>query len=129
MIRQIDRERQLAVSFVIPAWHDAKNLAILIPSLAQLSPAPEIIVVAVSGDAASEQIAAAHGARFTQFAAPSRGEQMNYGASLATGDVLVFQHADTEFSERHLDALQTALRDRAVMGGNQESGGGGEDRD
>ena len=118
MIGQIEGEGQgLAVSFVIPAWRDAKNLAVLIPRLAQLAPAPEIIVVAVSGDAASEQIAAAHGARFAHFAAPSRGEQMNHGASLATGDVLVFQHADTEFSELHLGALETALQDRAVVGG------------
>jgi rSAM/selenodomain-associated transferase 2 len=118
VIGRIEAEGQgLAVSFVIPAWRDAENLAVLIPRLAQLAPAPEIIVVAVSGDAASEQVAAAHGARFAHFAAPSRGEQMNYGASLATGDVLVFQHADTEFSELHLSALQTALRDRAVVGG------------
>jgi rSAM/selenodomain-associated transferase 2 len=107
----------LAVSFVIPTWHDAENLATLLPALARLSQAPEIIVVAVSGDAASEQIAAAHGARFAHFAAPSRGEQMNCGASIATGDVLVFQHADTEFSELHWDALETALQDRAVVGG------------
>ena len=119
MIRRIggEEEQGLAVSFVIPAWRDAKNLAVLIPNLAQLTPAPEIVVVAVSGDAASEQIAAAHGARFVHFATPSRGEQMNYGASLATGDVIVFLHADTEFSELHLGALETALQDRAVVGG------------
>ena len=118
MISRIEGTGQgLAVSFVIPAWRDAKNLAVLIPCLAQLRPAPEIIVVAVSGDPASEQIAAAHGACFAHFAAPSRGEQMNYGASLATGEVLVFQHADTEFSARHLNALETALRDDAVIGG------------
>jgi rSAM/selenodomain-associated transferase 2 len=118
VIKRIEGEGQrLAVTFVIPAWHDAKNLAVLIPRLAQLSPAPEIIVVAVSGDAASEQMSAAYGARFEHFAAPSRGEQMNHGASLATGDILVFQHADTEFGELHLGALETALQDRAVVGG------------
>jgi rSAM/selenodomain-associated transferase 2 len=118
VIRRIEGEgKSLALSVVIPTWHDANNLAVLIPRLAQLSPVPEIIVVAVSGDAASEQIATAHGARFVHFAAPSRGEQMNHGASLASGDVLVFQHADTEFSELHLGALQTALQDHAVVGG------------
>jgi rSAM/selenodomain-associated transferase 2 len=118
VIGPIEGEGQvLAVSFVIPAWRDAKNLAVLIPCLAQLALAPEIIIVAVSGDPDSERIAAAHGARFAHFAKPSRGEQMNYGASLATGDVLVFQHADTEFSALHLGALETALQDRAVVGG------------
>ena len=118
MINRIEGEAQaLAVSFVIPAWHDAENLATLLPSLAQLVPVPEIIVVAVSGDTSSEQVAAMHRVRVVYLAAPSRGEQMTYGASLATGDVLVFQHADTEFSERHLRALETALQDRGVVGG------------
>jgi rSAM/selenodomain-associated transferase 2 len=118
VIGQIEAARRdLTVSFVIPSWHDAKNLAVLVPRLAELFPAPEIIVVAVSGDADSERIAAAHGARFAHFATPSRGEQMNFGASLATGDVLVFQHADTEFSELHRSALESALQNRAVVGG------------
>ena len=119
MIREIEGEGQqpLAVSFVIPAWRDAENLALLIPGLAQFTPRPEIIVVAVSGDPVSERTAAVRGARFVYFASPSRGEQMNYGASLATGDVLVFQHADTEFNELHLGALETVLQDSAVVGG------------
>ena len=118
MIRQIEGEGQnLSVSFVIPTWRDAKNLALLIPGLVHLAPRPEIIVVAVSGDTASEQIAAEHGVRFAGFVAPSRGEQMNHGASLATGDVLIFQHADTQFSEVHLNAIETAFKDRAVIGG------------
>ena len=109
--------QDLAISFVIPTWHDAKNLAFLIPNLAQLAPAPEIIVVGVSGDTASEQVAADHGVRFAHFLAPSRGEQMNHGASLATGDVLVFQHADTDFGQLHLTAIKTAFQDSAVVGG------------
>jgi len=107
----------LAVSFVIPTWRDAKNLAFLLPNLAQLAPTPEIIVVGVSGDTAAEQVAANHGVRFAHFLTPSRGEQMNHGASLATGDVIVFQHADTEFGPLHLAAIKAAFRDRAVVGG------------
>jgi rSAM/selenodomain-associated transferase 2 len=115
--RREEGEHDLAVSFVIPTWRDSENLALLVPRLAQLIPTPEIIVAAVSGDTASEQIAADHGVRFACSAAPSRGEQMNHGASLATGEVLVFQHADTQFSEAHLKAIEKALDDRAVVGG------------
>jgi hypothetical protein len=42
---------------------------------------------------------------------------MNYGASIAHGNVLVFHHADTEFTPEHFHAIETALRDPSVVGG------------
>ena len=48
---------------------------------------------------------------------PSRGEQMNLGAARATGDVLLFQHVDTLFTEAHLRALESAMGDLRVIGG------------
>src|SRR5204862_7938316 len=58
-----------------------------------------------------------NGIRFVSVANPHRGEQMNHGASIATGDVLVFQHADTEFTQEHLRAVETTMHDPAVAGG------------
>jgi len=81
------------------------------------TPAVEIIVVDVDGDPASAKLAGKLGLRFAAFSSPNRGEQMNHGASLATGDVLVFQHADTEFSEAHVRAIRMALQDPAIVGG------------
>ena len=48
---------------------------------------------------------------------PSRGKQMNDGAGIASGDVLVFLHADTEMHEEHLEAIARAMNDEAVIGG------------
>lgn len=110
-------ERDLAISLIIPTWRDAENLASLIPSLRKFARIREIIVVDVTGDSASERIATSHEAKFAQCATPNRGEQMNHGASLASGDALVFLHADTEFSETHLRAIEIALRDSTVVGG------------
>jgi hypothetical protein len=42
---------------------------------------------------------------------------MNAGARLAAGEVVLFQHADTELTQRHLDAMREALREPAVIGG------------
>ncbi len=109
--------RELVLTFIIPTWRDAENLATLLPSLAGLTSDSEIIVVDVAGDVASEEIARRYGARFAPFSVPTRGEQMNHGASIASGDVLVFQHADTEFGAAHLCAIQTAMRDPAIVGG------------
>lgn len=49
--------------------------------------------------------------------APSRGKQMNEGAAIATGDVFVFLHADTEMEIDHLTALAKALSNPDIVGG------------
>jgi glycosyltransferase involved in cell wall biosynthesis len=48
---------------------------------------------------------------------PSRGRQMNSGAKIATGDVLVFLHADAEIRAEHLHAIGRAMENPAVDGG------------
>ncbi len=107
------------VSFIIPAWRDAENLSLLLPKLTALSRDLEIIVVDVSleGRPPCRPHASDRAIHFATVSRPNRGEQMNHGASLAFGDVLVFQHADTEFSESHLCAIDKALSDPAIVGG------------
>ncbi len=111
------RETELRVSVVVPSWKDSENLAILLPSLAGMPFVDETIVVDASGDQQAEELARAFGAMFLQCPRPNRGAQMNAGANRATGDVLVFQHADTQLTEAHLCALAEALRDPDVIGG------------
>jgi GT2 family glycosyltransferase len=42
---------------------------------------------------------------------------MNVGAMFAHGDVLIFQHADTELTGAHLASIETVLSDREIIGG------------
>lgn len=106
------------ISFIIPAWRDSENLSSLLPKLTALPGPVEIIVVEVSleGRAPSRPYET-NGIRFASVSNPNRGEQMNHGASIATGDVLVFHHADTEFTPEHLQAIETVMRDPSVAGG------------
>ena len=104
------------ISFIIPAWKDSENLSSLLPKLVALPARSEIIVVAVEGRALSRPYETT-GVRVVSVPHPNRGEQMNHGASFATGDVLVFQHADTEFTAAHFHAVETAMRDPSVVGG------------
>ena len=46
-----------------------------------------------------------------------KGPQLNAGAALATGDALLFLHADCFFSQSALDAMLSALSDAQVAGG------------
>jgi rSAM/selenodomain-associated transferase 2 len=106
------------ISFIIPAWRDSENLSSLLPKLAMLPAVVEIIVVEVgSEDRALSGRTDFNSVRFATVSNPNRGEQMNHGASIATGDVLVFQHADTEFTAEHFGAIESVMRDPSVVGG------------
>jgi rSAM/selenodomain-associated transferase 2 len=107
----------LRISVVIPVWRDAEQLASLLPKLSQTCRVAETIVVNASRDSTPERIARECGATFLKSSPPNRGAQLNAGALAATGEVLLFQHADTELTEAHLAAIQTALRNQEVIGG------------
>lgn len=47
-----------------------------------------------------------------------RGQQMNAGVELATGDVLLFLHADTRLPDNALKLIEETLHDAKVCGGN-----------
>ncbi|MBA2623558.1 MAG: TIGR04283 family arsenosugar biosynthesis glycosyltransferase [Chthoniobacterales bacterium] len=105
------------ISIIVPSWHDAENLSALLPVLAGLNGIREIIVADAGGDAATEHLARRHGAILCSCPAPNRGAQMNLGARAASADMLLFQHADTELTARHVSAIDLACREPAVIGG------------
>ena len=102
---------------IVPSWRDADSLESLLPRLAELGKVAETVVADATGDGKAEAIALACGAQFLSCPAPSRGDQMNRGAAASTGDVLLFQHSDTNLSGAHLDAIQRAMRDPEIIGG------------
>jgi rSAM/selenodomain-associated transferase 2 len=110
-------EGRLRISVVVPSWRDAENLERLLPELARRHGIAETIVVDASGDGKAERIALSSGATFITSSTPNRGEQMNLGAAAASGDVIVFQHSDTNLDDAHLTAIQAALADPNIIGG------------
>jgi rSAM/selenodomain-associated transferase 2 len=110
-------DTRLRISVVVPSWRDPENLAALLPVLSGLDRVTEIIVVDASAGGESEGIVLGYGATFIATSAPNRGEQMNLGAEAASGDVIVFQHSDTDLEDAHLAAIEAALSDPEVIGG------------
>jgi rSAM/selenodomain-associated transferase 2 len=115
--RAENRDARFRISVVVPSWRDAENLKALLPELSQLDRIAETIVVDASGDAEAERIALSSGATFLAASMPNRGEQMNLGAAAASGDVVVFQHSDTNLDDAHLAAIEAALADPEIIGG------------
>jgi hypothetical protein len=107
----------LRLSVVVPAWNDHAHLARLLPALARLNILHEVIVADASPDPRTAQAVERWAGIYLPAAEPNRGEQMNLAAARATGDVLIFHHADSILSEAHVAALVGALRDPQVIGG------------
>ena len=108
---------QPRISIVVPSWRDADNLAVLLPKLARIPGIAQTIVVDASGDERSAEIAARSGAQLFKCSAPNRGAQMNVGATFASGDVVIFHHADTDLNAEQVDAVRTAMSNPQIVGG------------
>jgi len=82
-----------SLSVVIPALNEVNQLPI---TLATLNRTPGIEIIVVDGGSTDETLVAARAAGVRVLAAhPPRSIQMNAGAALAEGDILLFLHADT----------------------------------
>lgn len=103
------------LSIVIPAWQEAARIA---QAVAHARAIGDEVIVADAGspDGTAAQAAQA-GARVVQ-APRGRGPQMNAGARAARGDVLLFLHADATIAPNARAAIDEALRDPHVLGGN-----------
>ncbi len=116
------------VSVIIPALNEAVCLTRLLPRLTEARP-HEVLVADGGSRDGTREVARMHGARVVE-SPRGRGVQMNRAARLATGEFLLFLHADTEPPARccalvadHLarpgvaaGAFRFALRDRIAGG-------------
>lgn len=92
-IVQSEESKLRRVTVIIPALNEAAQIAETIAS-ARAGHPHEIIVVDGGSQDATRELAQQAGATVIT-SRPGRSGQMNAGASLATGDVLLFLHADT----------------------------------
>lgn len=110
----------LNLSIIVPLLNEADNLSELIAHIVRLDPAPQQVIL-VDGGSVDGSVAIAKSvlknAEITQSAIDwhiiestvGRAQQMNAGAMLATGDVLLFLHADTELPADAINNVQQAI--------------------
>jgi rSAM/selenodomain-associated transferase 2 len=105
------------LSIIIPTLNEAEHLAALLPALVATHPDAEILVSdGGSEDATRAVVAHTPSARWLD-APRGRARQMNAAARLATGDALLFLHADTRLPPAAAAAIAAALADPEVIAG------------
>lgn len=103
------------ISIIIPILNEAKILDKTLSQLqSELGPHELIIVDGLSSDD-STRIAEKYGEVITS--ARGRAKQLNAGAAAATGDILLFLHADIWLEPGALVAMETALSSGYIGGG------------
>jgi rSAM/selenodomain-associated transferase 2 len=95
----------MTISAVVPTFNAARHLP---ACLAALSAADEAVVVDGGSSDGTQAIASDAGARLIE-APRGRGLQLAAGAAAATGDVLLFIHADTRLSPEWSELVYSHL--------------------
>ncbi len=107
------------ITVIVPTLNEEKTLPGTLHNIAMCAPGCEVIIV----DGGSSDSTRAVAQAFTRFpivwleSPKGRGTQMNAGAVRATGDVLLFLHADTHLPPETPALVERALQDPAILGG------------
>ncbi len=109
---------KLSFSVVVPVINEAERINGLIEHLRSLDLSESIEIIVVDGDPAGPTIkAVADDDVIVAQSDKGRARQMNKGAQLASGEVIMFLHADTQLPPNALEAVRSVLADDHCVAG------------
>ncbi len=105
----ISSDRRSKISVIIPTLNEEIGIGTL---LEFLSGQPDLEVIVSDGGSADRtaEICRTRGVTFIA-GRPCRGRQLNAGAKIASGEILLFLHADCSLEKRVLDEVRNAVSD------------------
>jgi rSAM/selenodomain-associated transferase 2 len=105
-------------TLIIPVLHEAEGINALLDHLEALDRTEELECVVVDGNPDGSTINAVLRRNVHCIRAPmGRAIQMNAGAAAATGEILIFLHADTRLPRTALNLIDHAMADQTLIGG------------
>jgi rSAM/selenodomain-associated transferase 2 len=105
----------MQISVIVPVLNEEKTIAASLRALSAL--APHEIVVVDGGSSDQTRAHSVHSGVRVATSERGRARQMNRGAREATGEVLLFLHADTRLPESAFADISDALADPHYVGG------------
>lgn len=105
-------------SIIVPVFHEGENIHDLIERLNRLESDKRSEVIVVDGAPEKDTLGAIDRNPVIKISCEKgRAKQMNAGASVARGEVLIFLHADTELPVRALGKIHALMERSGYVGG------------
>jgi rSAM/selenodomain-associated transferase 2 len=105
-------------SIIIPVLHESEIINEFLGSLQQLKTDTAFEIIVVDGSPTQDTLQVITDKNVIKLPCQQgRGRQMNTGAACATGDILVFLHADTFLPSNALEIIDTTLQNTQLVGG------------
>jgi rSAM/selenodomain-associated transferase 2 len=105
-------------SIIVPVFHEREKVNELIGHLHQLDPEKNLEIIVVDGSLERDTLKAIDSNHVIKISSEKgRAKQMNAGASVAKGEILIFLHADTELPIQALKKINTLLERKEYVGG------------
>ena len=105
-------------SIIVPAFHEGENINHLIESVNRLDSDKNSEIIIVDGARERDTLGAIHRNHVIKVSSErGRAKQMNVGASVARGEILIFLHADTELPAHALRKIHSLMEQREYVGG------------
>jgi rSAM/selenodomain-associated transferase 2 len=103
------------ISIIVPVLNEEKQIEAFLKKLVELKGKKEIILV----DGGSLDNTVKIASKYCSVAAgpKGRGAQMNYGASLASGNIFWFLHCDARVNNNALSEIEKCIKDGYTWGG------------
>lgn len=110
-------------SIIVPALHEPDRINLLVDRFNSLECSQGREIVVVDGSPEADTIEAIQCEKVIKMrSAKGRGKQMNMGASVATGEILIFLHADTQLPAGALRKIASIIQRDKCVGGAFELG-------
>ena len=108
----------MMISVIIPVIKEAEQISDTLQALQSDASGVPYEVIVIDGDPAGDTIARISDESIVRLIAPrGRAIQMNEGAARASGDILLFLHADTILPKNAFSKIAAALADGRYVGG------------
>lgn len=105
-------------SIIVPVLNEADQINTTIEHLCNENTEGNCEIIVVDGDRQGSTINAIHNKSVKAITSQKgRGAQMNAGATIAKGEILIFLHADTKLPEHALRKISNVLKNKKYVGG------------
>ena len=105
-------------SIIVPVLNEQEQINSFIDKIKNQDRDGNSEIIIVDGDSDGRTINAVRDTGIICLTSPKgRGQQMNAGAASASGEILIFLHADTTLPENALEKISRALQDTDYVGG------------